>query len=260
MPVRVLVALPPMDGPAVTEAVLEELTVSSSRLQQATRQRYPVACERPVLEGRWRGKWHRFAEEVAGLRCLLDTPLDYAEACGLWAHIAPNELRCCLVGEDPRVVRQADEDMGARLRERLLHKGTLHCFRDAALRAAQAEVGAGVSAGVNPAGAREGRVPLWLRRGRRATFTAPLWSRQRDVVFRFPHRGAKFLLYYHVLFVWLSHSWMGAVWPARASLGGAAPPAFFAFGFRFCVRAACRVCRPPTCGLRWTPLSLCLFC
>ncbi|RNF12955.1 uncharacterized protein Tco025E_06401, partial [Trypanosoma conorhini] len=162
MPVRVLVTLPPMDGPAVTEAalaeqVLDEFTaarragsaeelpcsVSSLRLQQATRQRYPVAYERLVFEGRWRGKWHRFAEEVVGLHCFLYMPLDYAEACGLWAHTAPNELRCCLVGEDLRVVRQADEDMGARLRERLLHKGALHRFCDAALRAAQADAGAG---------------------------------------------------------------------------------------------------------------------
>ncbi|RNE98023.1 hypothetical protein TraAM80_09010 [Trypanosoma rangeli] len=158
MPVRVLITLPPADGPAVTEAVLvqqvleefaavrragstEEMpcSVSSLRLQQSIARRYPLAYDRIVLEGRWSGKWHCFAEEAAGLRCFVYTPRDYAETRELCVHTAANELRCCLQAENPRMVRRTDDSIGARLQECLLHSEALHRCCDALLQAAQAD-------------------------------------------------------------------------------------------------------------------------
>ncbi|KAF8294846.1 hypothetical protein TcBrA4_0070910 [Trypanosoma cruzi] len=71
MPVRVFVTLPPADGPAVTEDVLAQqvmqefmamrhagssvellCSVSSARLQQTIAERYPLAYNRLLLEGR----------------------------------------------------------------------------------------------------------------------------------------------------------------------------------------------------------------
>ncbi|EKF26064.1 hypothetical protein MOQ_010259 [Trypanosoma cruzi marinkellei] len=162
MPVRVFVTLPPADGPAVTEEVLAQqvmqefvamrhagssvellCSVSSARLQQTIAERYPLAYNRLLLEGRWRGKWHCFAEEIVGLRCFLYTPGDHAETMDLEVHVAVSELRCCVRDEDPRAVRQADGSVGALLREHLLQKGALHRWCDEAVRAAQADGGAG---------------------------------------------------------------------------------------------------------------------
>ncbi|ESL08370.1 hypothetical protein TRSC58_03927 [Trypanosoma rangeli SC58] len=157
MPLRVLITLPPADGPAVTEAALvqqvleefaamrragssEELlcSVSSLHLQQSIARRYPLAYCRIVLEGRWHGKWRRFVKEAAGLRCFAYTPLDYAETRGLRMHTALNGMRCCLRAEDPRVVRQTDDGIGVQLQKCLLHIGALHRCCDALLQAAQA--------------------------------------------------------------------------------------------------------------------------
>ncbi|EAN96490.1 hypothetical protein, conserved, partial [Trypanosoma cruzi] len=162
MPVRVFVTLPPADGPAVTEEVLAQqvmqefmamrhagssvellCSVSSARLQQTIAERYPLAYNRLLLEGRWRGKWHFFAEEIVGLRCFLYTLRDYAETRDLEVHVAFSELRCCVKDEDARAVRQADGSVGALLREHLLQKDALHRWCDEAVKAAQADGGAG---------------------------------------------------------------------------------------------------------------------
>ncbi|KAF8301142.1 hypothetical protein TcYC6_0055200 [Trypanosoma cruzi] len=162
MPVRVFVTLPPADGPAVTEEVLAQqvmqefmamrhagssvellCSVSSARLQQTIAERYPLAYNRLLLEGRWRGKWHFFAEEIVGLRCFLYTLRDYAETKDLEVHVAFSELRCCVKDEDARAVRQADGSVGALLREHLLQKDALHRWCDEAVKAAQADGGAG---------------------------------------------------------------------------------------------------------------------
>ncbi|EAN99595.1 hypothetical protein C3747_20g370 [Trypanosoma cruzi] len=114
-----------------------------ARLQQTTTERYPLAYNRLLLAGLWRGKCHCFADENVGLRCFLHTLRDCAETRDLEVHIAPSELRCCVRDEDARAVRQADGSVGALLREHLLQKGALHRWCDEAVRAAQADGGAG---------------------------------------------------------------------------------------------------------------------
>ncbi|CBH13567.1 hypothetical protein, conserved [Trypanosoma brucei gambiense DAL972] len=145
MPVCVLVPLHQADTPAVTEEMLgsavrvafNELrmiglgcitwcSVSSARLQQEVRRRYPLAYDRHIMCGRWAGKWHHFVEGVAGLRCFLYSTTDYAEAAHLATHIAVSELRCCLQEDIFSLVRLSDEGVGARLLSDVLEHTTLN--------------------------------------------------------------------------------------------------------------------------------------
>ncbi|RNF12831.1 hypothetical protein TcG_08813 [Trypanosoma cruzi] len=68
---------------------------------------------------------------------------DCAETRELEVHVAFSELRCCVKDEDARAVRQADGSVCALLREHLLQEGALHRWCDEAVRAAQADGGAG---------------------------------------------------------------------------------------------------------------------
>ncbi|EKF26316.1 hypothetical protein MOQ_009996 [Trypanosoma cruzi marinkellei] len=158
MPAQFLLVLPPVDGPTMTEEVLAQqvmqefiamrhagssvellCSVSSVRLQRTIAERYPLACNRLLMEGRWRGKWHCFAEEIVRLRCFLYTMRDYAENKDLEVHIAPSELRCCLREENHCAVRLTDGSVGALLREHLLQEGALHRWCDAAVEAGAAD-------------------------------------------------------------------------------------------------------------------------
>ncbi|ORC89900.1 uncharacterized protein TM35_000101680 [Trypanosoma theileri] len=135
----VFVELPPVDESFMTESSLAQqvlvefaalrragepqpplCSVSSVRLQQTIRRRYPTAYEKIINEGTWRGKWHRFVETVAGLHCFQYSTSDYTAEPTLEIHIPPTELRCSLQGEDGNLVRKADAVLGAILWETLL--------------------------------------------------------------------------------------------------------------------------------------------
>ncbi|KAF8288757.1 hypothetical protein TcBrA4_0006120 [Trypanosoma cruzi] len=161
MPVRVFVTLPPADGPAVTEDVLAQQVMqefmamrhagSSVELlcsvsSRACSRRLRSATHSRTIVFYWRGVGAAsgiFAEEIVGLRCFLYTLRDYAETRDLEVHVAFSELRCCVKDEDARAVRQADGSVGALLREHLLQKDALHRWCDEAVKAAQADGGAG---------------------------------------------------------------------------------------------------------------------
>ncbi|KAH9582055.1 hypothetical protein LSM04_003854 [Trypanosoma melophagium] len=135
----IFVELPPVDESFMTETSLAQqvrmeftalrhagrprqshCSVSSVRLQQAIRRRYPIAYERIINEGSWRGKWHRFVETVAGLHCFQYSTSDYTAEPTLEIHIPTTELRCSLQGEEITLVRKADSVLGAILWETLL--------------------------------------------------------------------------------------------------------------------------------------------
>ncbi|EAN95816.1 hypothetical protein C3747_32g466 [Trypanosoma cruzi] len=162
MPVRFPLTLPPADGPTMTEEALAQQVMQDfmatrhagssvellrsvffARLQQTIAERYPLAYNRLLLAWHWRGKWRCFADEIVGLRCFRYTLMDCAETIDLEIHVAFSELRCCLHGGNHCAVQLTDGSVGALLREHLLQNGALHCWCDEAVKAAQADGGAG---------------------------------------------------------------------------------------------------------------------
>lgn len=192
MPVSVVVELPPVDSPFLSEETLAEVvlgeffaarrsgiswelpcSVASVRLQQLIRQRYPRAYERLIEKGRWEGKWHRFVQAIAGLRCFTYSLSDYAHAVDLGAHTAPGELRCCRAGENFFVVWQADCALGALLQEHVLREEAMGSWCALVANAALA----GSRSNCNRTGQSDPRhrCSCYGRRCNAASATRPLW-------------------------------------------------------------------------------------